>query len=171
MDPAHGPKRPAEPPTAALWLTVFDADAPGPRATKASFAAAELSAPEGAYIRVDGAVLEPGRAAGKIDGRPPRELGPSFADPGEAFHHLPYGRLYDAPLPRTKFLSPYPSARFEGTVTLAGERIELAEWPGMIGHNWGTEHAERWVWIQGADLGGERGAISTWPPAGSRSGR
>ena len=23
----------------------------------------------------------------------------------------------------------------------------------MIGHNWGAEHAERWVWIQGADLG------------------
>ena len=28
----------------------------------------------------------------------------------------------------------------------------------MIGHNWGAEHAERWVWIQGADLGGERGS-------------
>ncbi len=27
----------------------------------------------------------------------------------------------------------------------------------MIGHNWGAEHAERWVWIQGGDLGGERG--------------
>ncbi len=152
-------KRPAEPPTAALWLTVFDADAPGPRATKASFAAEELSAPEGAYIRVDGAVLEPGRASGKIDTADLHASWDlSFADPGEAFHHLPYERLYDASLPRTKFLSPYPSARFEGTVTLGDERIELAEWPGMIGHNWGTEHAERWVWIQGADLGGEQGS-------------
>jgi hypothetical protein len=152
-------KRPAEEPTAALWLTVFDADAPGPRATKASFAAAELSAPEGAYIRVDGAVLEPGRAVGDIDTpelRASWDLG--FEDPGKAFHHLPYERLYEAPLPRTKFLSPYPSARFEGTVTVGGERIEVGDWPGMIGHNWGVEHAERWVWIQGADLGGEKGS-------------
>ena len=69
-------KRPGEEPTAALWLTVFDADAPGPRATKASFAATELSAPEGAYIRVDGAVLEPGRATGELATPEPRgELG------------------------------------------------------------------------------------------------
>ena len=107
-------KRPAEEPTAALWLTVFDADAPGPRATKASFAAGELAAPEGAYIRVDGAVLEPGRATGELE-TPELEASwdLSFDDPGEAFHHLPYERLYEAPLPRTKFLSPYPSARFE----------------------------------------------------------
>ena len=27
----------------------------------------------------------------------------------------------------------------------------------MIGHNWGAEHAERWIWIQASDLGGNRG--------------
>ena len=104
-------------------------------------------------------MLEPGRATGELE-TPELEASwdLSFDDPGEAFHHLPYERLYDAPLPRTKFLSPYPSARFEGTVTVGGERIELADWPGMIGHNWGAEHAERWVWIQGGDLGGERGS-------------
>ena len=31
----------------------------------------------------------------------------------------------------------------------------MSGWPGMIGHNWGAEHAERWVWIQGAGLGGD----------------
>ena len=152
-------KRPSEEPTAAVWLTVFDADAPGPRATKANFPAGQLAAPEGAYIRVDGAVLEPGHAAGELK-TPELEASwdLSFDDAGEAFHHLPYERLYDAPLPRTKFLSPYPSARFSGTVTVGDERIELADWSGMIGHNWGAEHAERWVWIQGGDLGGERGS-------------
>ena len=24
----------------------------------------------------------------------------------------------------------------------------------MIGHNWGAEHAERWVWIQGSGFEG-----------------
>ena len=114
--------------------------------------------PDGVYIRIDGAALEPGRAVGAIA---TSELEASwdlrFEDPNEPFHHLPYDRLYEARLPRTKFLSPYPSARFEGSVTVGGERIELSRWPGMIGHNWGAEHAERWVWIQGADLGGQEG--------------
>jgi hypothetical protein len=146
-------KRPDAAPTAALWLTFFDAEAPGPRAAKAPFGADELSAPNGSYIRIDGAQLEPGHAAGEIDaGDLKASWDLSFRDEGRPFHHLPYDRLYDAPLPRTKFLSPYPSARFDGRLTLPGEQIELAGWPGMIGHNWGAEHAERWVWIQGAFL-------------------
>ena len=149
-------KRPGEEPVAAIWFTLFDADAPGPRATKASFDATELSADAGTYIRIDGAVLEPGHAVGRIE---TAELAASwelsFDDPGGPFRHLPYERLYDAPLPRTKFLSPYPRARFNGTLDVAGERIEVSGWPGMIGHNWGAEHAERWVWIQGAGLGGD----------------
>ncbi|TMK72703.1 MAG: hypothetical protein E6G49_06370 [Actinobacteria bacterium] len=149
-------KRPEEDATAALWLTLFDADAPGPRAVKAAFGADELSVPDGGYIRIDGAALEPGHAKGKI-ATPELSAGWDlrFSDDGDAFHHLPYDRLYDAPLPRTKFLSPYPSARFDGGVTVGEEVIEVSSWPGMVGHNWGAEHAERWVWIQGAFLDGE----------------
>jgi hypothetical protein len=152
-------KPPGSDASASLWLTLFDSDAAGPRATKATFGAEELSAPEGGYIQVDGAVLEPGHAAGAIANP---ELDASwdlrFDDPSGPFHHLPYDRLYDAPLPRTKFLSPYPSARFDGTVTVGGSRIEVGGWPGMIGHNWGAQHAERWVWIQGANLAGQEGS-------------
>lgn len=153
-------KRPGEDPTAALWLTLFDADSPGPRAVKARFGADQLSAPRGAYIRVGDAVLEPGRASGEIQApelRASWEL--AFEDSGEPLHHLPYERLYEAPLPRTKFLSPYPSARFDGIVTVDDRRLGVEGWPGMVGHNWGSEHAERWVWIQGAALGGEEGSF------------
>jgi hypothetical protein len=153
-------KRPGEECTASLWLTVFDADADGPQATKATFGAAELSAPQDAYIRVDGATLEPGRAIGSISSgglEAAWEL--EFEDPREPVFHLPYQRLYDASLPRTKFLSPYPSARFAGTLTLGGARVDVDAWPGMIGHNWGAEHAERWVWIQAPDLAGQEGSF------------
>ncbi len=34
------------------------------------------------------------------------------------------------------------------------ERIEVQGWRGMIGHNWGVEHAERWVWVQGCAFEG-----------------
>jgi hypothetical protein len=147
---------PGAPPTASLWLTVFDAEAPGPKAVKATFGADELSAPTGAFIKIADATLEPGLARGSVSA-PALEASwdLTFADEGEPFLHLPYRRLYDAALPKTKFLSPYPSAHFNGSVTVDGETIELAAWPGMIGHNWGSEHAERWVWIQGGNLGGQ----------------
>jgi hypothetical protein len=149
-------KRPDAEPTASIWLTLFDAEAPGPRAVKVTVPASELSVPEGGYITVDGATLGDGTATGSIS-LPAMEAGwdLTFVDDGDPFLHLPYKRLYDAPLPKTKFLSPYPSARFSGTATVGDETIELDSWPGMIGHNWGAEHAERWLWIHGSGLAGQ----------------
>jgi hypothetical protein len=57
-------KRPDAEPTASIWFTLFDAEAPGPRATKLTVPEAELSVPPGAYIQVADAVLEPDRARG-----------------------------------------------------------------------------------------------------------
>ena len=152
-------KRPRSEPTASLWLTLFDADAEGPVAAKSTYPSTELSAGDGAYIRVDGAVLEPGRARGGIavDGLE-ASWDLEFSDDSERLRHLPYGWMYRAPLPRTKFLSPYPNARYSGRLEIGGREIELQYWPGMIGHNWGAEHAERWTWIQGARLNGSDGS-------------
>jgi len=149
-------KRPDAEPTASVWFVLFDAEAPSPAAAKATFPASELTAGHGAYVTVDGARLEPGRAVGEIRTEVLNatwEL--EFTDSGEPFHHLPYAWMYRAPLPRTKFLSPYPTARFTGRATVMGRDIELDGWPGMIGHNWGAEHAERWVWIQGGGFAGQ----------------
>ena len=65
--------------------------------------------------------------------------------------------MYRTRLPKTKSWSPYPTARFTGTVTIGDESLELVGWPGMIGHNWGAEQAERWVWIQASGLNGNEG--------------
>ena len=148
-------KRPGEAATCALWFTLFDADAAGPRATKRQFDAAQLDAPEHSYIRVADATLGDGRATGSVT---TDALAASwdlrFADDHQPFHHLPREFLYRARLPKTKFLSPYPNAVFEGTIEVDGETIAVDGWRGMIGHNWGAEHAERWVWVQGAAFGG-----------------
>ena len=151
-------QRPGEPVQGSLWLTVFDADAPGPRATKATLPAAEVSAPEGAYIRIGNSELRPGRATGSISHEAPAASWDlEFAGDAEPLLHLPYARMYRSKLPRTKMLSPHPYAHFSGSVEIAGETIELDGWPGMVGHNWGAEHAERWTWIQASDLGGRHG--------------
>jgi hypothetical protein len=151
-------RRPGEPVTASLWFTWFDADAPGPRATKQTVGPDGLSFPTGAYIQVADAVLEPGRAHGAAASD---SLAASwdlrFSDDSEPLRHLPYERMYRAKLPKTKFLSPYPTARFSGTVRVGDDEFELDLWPGMIGHNWGTEHAETWVWIQASGIGDNPG--------------
>ncbi len=148
-------KRPGEPATCALWFVLFDADAAGPRATKRQFGADALEAPPHSFIRIDEAVLADGRATGSVS---TDVLGASwdlsFTDEHQPFHHLPRDFLYRSKLPKTKFLSPYPNAVFDGRLEVGGERIGVNGWRGMIGHNWGAEHAERWVWIDGSGFGG-----------------
>ena len=60
--------------------------------------------------------------------------------------------MYRAPLPRTKLLSPLPGGRASAAADASDgrtiERRRLARrWSG---HNWGAEHAERWIWLHGA---------------------
>lgn len=152
-------KRPGAVPTASVWFTLFDAEGPGPRAAKAQFGAESLSRPEDAYVRVGETEIGPGRARGRISTeRLDAEWDLRFTDRHESFHHLPSERMYSGRLPRTKLLSPHPGALWSGTVTVDGESFSVEGWPGMIGHNWGSEHAERWIWIHGAEFeGGEPG--------------
>jgi hypothetical protein len=143
-------KRPGAEPNASIWFVLFDREAEGPRATKVTVPATELSVPAGSWIQVDGAEIGPGRASGAVatEGLE-ASWDLTFAGDAPPCKYLPSDRLYETRLPRTKFVAPYPDARFDGRLTVGGEEIEIAGWPGMIGHNWGSEHAERWVWLEG----------------------
>lgn len=143
-------KRPGAEPNASIWFCLFDREAEGPRATKVTVPAAELAAPAGSWVKVDGAEIGPGRARGSVDTDAVKaswEL--TFSGDAEPCKYLPSDRLYETRLPKTKFVAPFPDARFSGRLEIDGEAVELDGWPGMIGHNWGTEHAERWVWLEG----------------------
>jgi hypothetical protein len=149
-------RRPGRPATAALWLTWFDRARGRPRAGKLTVPAEQLRFPPGAYIRVAESELGPACAEGSLETDAlTASWSLRYEDLAEPLWHLPHERMYTLPLPRTKPLSPHPNARFSGTVTIDGERIELERWPGMVGHNWGGEHAETWVWLHGVALGGE----------------
>ena len=144
---------------ASFWITWFDADA-APIAAKVSYAEDRLAFPPGGYIAIADAGLTPGRAVGSIA----RDHGDlswdlTFDDGAEAFDHLSHGWMYTRSFPRTKVRSPYPSTRFSGEVRLGGRTIELTGWPGMVGHNWGTEHAEQWVWIDAVGIDGANGFV------------
>jgi hypothetical protein len=175
-------KRPGAEPNASIWFVLFDREAEGPRATKLTVPASELSAPEGGWVRVAGAEIGPGRAEGAVSTYAlSASWSLTFSGDAAPCRYLPADWLYEAPLPRTKFVAPYPDARFDGRLEVDGlDPIEIAGWPGMIGHNWGTEHAERWVWLEGTgfadapgsyfDAGGARVRLgsrtSPWISAG-----
>jgi hypothetical protein len=147
-------RRPGAQATGAVWVTWFDRDLPRPVALKQQFGEGSVSVPAGAYVRVGDAELAPGYARGEltVDGRR-ASWDLRFCDLAPALHHL-RGWMYRSPLPRTKLLSPHPSATFGGTFELDGETHAIADSPGMVGHNWGAEHAARWIWIHAGSLGG-----------------
>jgi hypothetical protein len=124
-------QRPGEAPAGALWCTVWDAEAGPPYAVKQS-----LPGPPPAGFRASASAQ--GRTASW-------EL--EAAGGEEPLRHLPRGWMYRAPVPRTKLESPRPDAVFTGWIEAGGRRTEVAGWRGMTGHNWGSEHAERWVWL------------------------
>ena len=157
-------KRPGAALNASIWFTFFDREADAPRATKVTVPEAELSAPAGSWIRVAGAEVGPGRARGSIaTDALTADWDLTFAGDDDPCKYLPSDRLYETRLPKTKFVAPYPSAEYSGRLRIDGEQLELERWPGMIGHNWGSEHAERWVWLEGAALDG----ADAWFDAGA----
>jgi len=126
-------QRPGAAPTGALWCTVWDAEAGAPYVVKES-----LSGPPPQRFAARAEAL--GRSAAW-------DL--SAAGDGPPLRHLPRAWMYRAPLPRTKPQSPLPDAVFTGWIETDGRRTEVAGWRGMVGRNWGAEHAERWVWLHG----------------------
>ncbi|HKP91831.1 MAG TPA: hypothetical protein VJT75_17825 [Thermoleophilaceae bacterium] len=149
-------KRPDREPRGSLWLTLFDAGADGPVASKATLGPGEVSA-EPPYIRVaEAGAVGDGLATGHVEGAS-WELSFESAEP--PLRHLPKPWMYRAPIPRTKLLSPYPAATFSGHVAVGERRLELDGWQGTTGHNWGAQHAERWIWMHGAAFDGDE---RTW---------
>jgi hypothetical protein len=147
-------KRPGAVPTGSLWFTLFEVA--GPRAAKLTVPGP--SSGSGDWLRVGEARIGADGASGTIpaSGSSP-EVGWSLRLEGaeEPLFHLPTRWLYRAPLPRTKLLSPAPAARFSGILMVEGRTIEVDGWRGMAGHNWGSQHAERWIWLHGLTEDGD----------------
>ena len=145
-------KAPGAAPKGSLWCTLFEPD--GPRAAKVT--TGEVGAGGEDFIRVGDARFGLGHVVGEaLDASWELTFDPGTERP---FHHLPRGWMYKAKIPRTKTLSPYPAARFSGRVRHGDREVELDGWPGMIGHNWGAEHAERWIWMHGTAFDGHEDA-------------
>lgn len=142
-------KRPGEAPTGALWFTWFSEQ--GVRAGKLNGVPVR---PGGHGIVCGPATQGPEGSHGElqVDGLTAHwDL--TFASRTRELKHLHPNFLYGAPLPRTKSTSPLPDFDLSGTLVVNEQQVDLSGWTGMLGHNWGTEHAARWIWLRASGLG------------------
>jgi hypothetical protein len=136
----HTRHRPAgaEHGTTALWCTLFEPG--GPHAVK-------QSQPEFPSATHAGAAhfMGEARARGRMA---TWDLALSGDEP--PLRHLRPNALYRLPVPKTKLEAPAPDAMLSGRLVLDARALEIVGWRATCGHNWGAEHAERWVWLHAA---------------------
>ncbi|MFL5896675.1 MAG: hypothetical protein ACJ76Z_16370 [Thermoleophilaceae bacterium] len=150
-------QKPGAPERGSLWFTLFG---PEPSATKVTPGADALSREGGAFIRIGDSVFADGRVTGAANDA---RWDLTFEHPEPELRHLPKDWMYTAPVPRTKLVSPFPAAVFSGEVAFGDRTVALDRWPGMVGHNWGAQHAERWIWLHGTSFEGH--GADTWVDA------
>jgi hypothetical protein len=131
------------PELAALWCTVIDPDLGQPPAVvKQVFGVFPDAAAGPGQFRGQAAL---GHQSARWDlaitgGQPPlRPLRPAV--------------LYRAPLPRTKLEATVPDGQVTGMLGIDGRSVSVSRWRGTVGHNWGSEHADSWVWLHAAGFG------------------
>ncbi len=141
----HTRHRPRQgPESVALWCTIIDRD---------------LGQPPTVVKQVFGA-FPPGAAAGPGQFHGQATMGEQtarwdLAITGEQppLRPLRPPVLYRAPLPRTKLEATVPDAQVTGMLDVDGRRVTVSGWRGTVGHNWGSEHADSWVWLHAAGFG------------------
>ena len=76
----------------------------------------------------------------------------TISDPQPPLQPLRPAVLRRAPLPRTKLEASVPDGWVTGTLDVDGRTATVSGWRGTVGHNWGSEHADAWMWLH-ADFG------------------
>jgi hypothetical protein len=146
-------------PDGQLWCTFFDRSAPAPRAVRVD--AGEAATGDGAWIRLGENTFGSSGVVGEaLSAACSASWSLRSRDAEPALEHLPRDWMYRRRLPRTKLLSLSPSTIFDGTLEIDGETVDVTGWPGMVGHNWGEQHAASWVWLHGVAF--EDRGTDTW---------
>ena len=127
----------------------------------------------GSWIRVGEAEIGPGRASGSIATEAlTASWDLTFSGDAEPCKYLPADWLYEAPLPRTKFVAPFPIARFGGRLEIDGEDDRARRLAGDDRPQLGQRARRALGLARGDRLRGRRRTPTSTPaPPGSSSGR
>ncbi len=98
-------------------------------------------------VEVAGVRLTPGETSGAVSRGGERiSWRLSFVDSTPPLAPFPRASMYTGRFPKSKLVSPYPDARFDGWYEVDGERVDVRGWRGMQGHNWGERHTHLYAW-------------------------
>jgi hypothetical protein len=139
-------------PSAALWFVTFDGN--GVHARKRVLAIEELRTRREPFeLCIGDAILsDRGAAGGFEDVTWDLRWSPSV---GSWRHVHPLAERLG--LAQTVLELPHADLEIEGTITYAGERLELAGARGGQAHLWGAKHADAWAWVHCSDLRDDSG--------------
>lgn len=139
-----------------LWALFFDGERNSHAVAKQEYPISDCNFDTSSFrVRVGSATLRVGRAEGAIAGKANNlawELG--FEGASRPALLLPL-KLYDGGFPKAKSLVSLPMARFNGLLTVDGEKVEIAGWIGSQNHNWGSRHTDLYAWGQVAGFDNE----------------
>ncbi|PRC43682.1 hypothetical protein C6A85_000000104075 [Mycobacterium sp. ITM-2017-0098] len=131
-------------PAADVWAMVFDPS--GHRAVKEQFTPEEADFDDDRWtVRIGTTTLDDSDAVGMLaDARWDLSIVPGGQDPVRVLTD----RGYRARFPTAKTMVRHPLARFDGSVEIAGHRIDVNGWTGSVNHNWGTRHTPAYAYGQ-----------------------
>lgn len=100
------------------------------------------------FVKVADATLEPGLLKGKIENQNHSyEWDLKYSGEDDPIFDFPYQYYYKG-FPKAKVLVGLPFARFNGTIIVDGQPVEIKDWVGSQNHNWGEKHTDHYAWGQ-----------------------
>jgi hypothetical protein len=143
------PNRRPEEALGELWAVFFNGETHQHVAVKQEIPLQQcVFKTSGLYVRVGSACLEPGKLNGvAASGNHRIAWNLSFGGDAEPLFLLPLN-FYDAAFPKAKSLVGLPMAIFNGSLSVDGTEIAMANWVGSQNHNWGVQHTDLYAWGQ-----------------------
>jgi hypothetical protein len=138
-------------PSAAVWFLAMDPrpDRPSKIARKHTFPIDDLRADAEPFrLQIDGSSLSDGGMSGALEDVS-WEL--RWTPSGRSYEHV-HPLLRRAGIAKTVLVLPHADLSIDGTVAIAGERIELRGARGGQAHLWGSKHASSWAWVHCNDF-------------------
>jgi hypothetical protein len=137
------------PATCSLWFSAMDPNGHSTIARKATFAIDRMRAASDPFeLRIDDALLTDERMRGEFEDV---AWDLSWTPAQRAYEHV-HPALARLGVAKTVLVLPHADLSIDGSVTIAGERLELSATPGAQAHLWGSKHAGSWVWAHCNDL-------------------
>jgi hypothetical protein len=146
LAPLHGVGEPA---TCSLWFSAMDPNERSTIARKASYPIDGMRASSDPFeLRIHDALLSDERMHGEFEDV---AWDLSWTPAQRAYEHV-HPVLARLGVAKTVLVLAHADLSIDGSVTIAGARLELSAVPGGQAHLWGSKHAGAWVWAHCNDL-------------------